>query len=151
MNPPKAQARRRRRHGERGTALIFALMVLLILSMGTAALWSQLHGNLAAQRRAWHKEQAFQLAEAGLERAIAGLRAAPDAYTGETDTPFGPGTYSVTVTPGAAPGEFTIASWGRLENASARFDRAGLRGRLRRAGDGAVAEYVWEVIRENTP
>jgi len=150
MNRPNTKVGRQARKGERGTALIFALLVLFILSAGTTALWSQLHGNLAAQRRAWHQEQAFQLAEAGLERAIAGLRAAPDAYTGEVDTPLGPGAYSVTVSPGAAPSEFILESWGRLENAAYRFDRAGLRGRLRLSENGAVNDYAWESIRGNS-
>ena len=88
------------RKSERGTALMFALVVLVILSTGTALLWKQLHDNLAQQRRSWHQEQAFQLAEAGLERAVAELRVAPDTFRGCEETALGSGTYEVKVQPG---------------------------------------------------
>lgn len=137
---------KRARANQRGAALIFALMVLFILSMGTSVLWKQLHSNLDQQRRSWHREQAFQLAEAGLEHAIAGLRASGAAYEGAADVPLGAGTYSVSIAPGDTPGEFALEAWGRLEPAPYNYDRAGLRGRVR-LENGQVTEYAWEPIR----
>lgn len=138
---------RRTRDGERGTALIFALVVVFILSVGTSVLWRQLHMNLEEQRRAWHREQAFQLAEAGLDRAIAQLRARGAAYTGESGVPLGAGHYSVSVSAGDSPGAYVIESTSRLEFATAGMDRAGLRGRVRLAPDGSVLTYTWTPIR----
>ncbi len=81
------------RRNRRGTALLFALVVLAILSIGTSVLWRQIHGNFQQYRVAWHQEQAFQLAEAGLETAIAGLRQAQGDYGGEENVPLGGGFF----------------------------------------------------------
>ena len=129
---------------------MFALFVLFILSIGTSVLWTQLHGNLTEQRRAWHREQAFQLAEAGLEHAVAALRKDPAGFTGVSDVPIGAGTYSVKVAPDSEAGRYIVESWGRLDGAAYVHDRAGLRGRLRLAG-GQVVEYAWEPIRGVKP
>lgn len=141
----------RRRHNQRGSALIFALVMLFILSIGTSVLWQQLHGNLAQHRRSWHHEQAFQLAEAGLETAVAALRVSPGEYQGEADVPLGAGHFSVTVAPGGGPGAYTLESWGRLDNAAYFHDSAGLRARLRLSPEGRILEYAWEPIRRDGP
>jgi hypothetical protein len=134
----------KKRNQERGTALLFALVVLAILSIGTSALWRQLHSNLQQHRVAWHKEQAFQLAEAGLESSIAHLRATADTYTGEKNVPLGAGTFSVVVTPGEGRGVYRITSTGRLENAAYRFDTVTLSAALHLADNGRILNYAWQ-------
>jgi Tfp pilus assembly protein PilX len=151
MRHTKPSPDRRRQHGQRGTALIFALVVVFVLSIGTSVLWKQLHANLNEQRRTWHREQAFQLAEAGLEHAIARLRTNPAGYTGETDVPLGAGAFSVQVTRPTGADTYVLESWGRLNQNTGIHDRAGLRARLRLDAGGAVAEYAWEPIRGNAP
>ena len=135
------------RQNQRGTALMFALMVMAILSIGTSVLWSQIHGQLAQQRQTWHREQAFQLAEAGLEQALVGLRAAPGQYTGEAAVPLGPGTFTVTIQPGAEPGTYQIESWGVLDFAAYRYDRAGLRAELKLSPSGRLERYAVQPIK----
>lgn len=135
------------RQNQRGTALMFALMVMAILSIGTSVLWSQIHSQLAQQQQSWRKEQAIQLAEAGLEQAIAALRAAPGQYTGEAKVPLGPGSFTVTVTPGEGPGVFRIESWGELDFAAYRYDRAGLRAELKWSPSGTLERYSWQPIK----
>jgi len=136
----------RAKASQRGTALMFALMVLFILSIGTSVLWKQLHGNLAQQRRTWHQEQAYQLAEAGFEHAVASLRASSGKYQGEQDNVLGGGAWSVTVTPGDRAGEYHVEAWSQLEGAAYHANRARIRGHVRLVGS-AVVEYAWEPIR----
>jgi type II secretory pathway component PulK len=136
------------RRNRRGTALLFALVVLAILSIGTSVLWRQIHGNFQQYRVAWHQEQAFQLAEAGLETAIAGLRQAQGDYGGEENVPLGGGFFSVSVSPGKASGTFQIASTGRTENAAYRHDRVTLDATLTVSGDGRILVYYWQTRRE---
>jgi type II secretory pathway pseudopilin PulG len=126
---------------------MFALMVMAILSIGTSVLWSQIHSQLSQQRRVWHQEQAFQLAEAGLEQAIAALRAAPGAYTGETAVPLGPGTFTVAVQTAGEPGVYQIVSWGTLDRAAYRYDRAGLRAEVKLSSSGLLEHYAWQPIK----
>lgn len=135
------------RRNQRGTALMFALMVMAILSIGTSVLWSQIHGQLAQQRQTWRQEQAFQLAEAGLEQAVTSLRAASGQYTGEASVPLGPGAFTVTVQPSGAPGTYQIESWGTLDFATHRYDRAGLRAEVKLSSSGKLERYAWQPIK----
>ena len=140
--------RTRDKNNQRGTALMFALMVMMILSIGTSVLWSQIHSQLAQQRQSWHREQAFQLAEAGLEQAIVALRAAPgQQYTGEANVPLGPGTFTVTIQPGAEAGVYQIDAWGSLARAAYRYDRAGLRAEIKLSPTGKLERYAWQPIK----
>ena len=137
----------RKSRQNRGSALIFALVVLFVLSLGTSVLWRQLHINLEQHRRVWHGEQAFQLAEAGLDHALAALRASGGTYRGDSEVPLGPGSFSVTITPENGPGTFMIVAWGQIKDAAYRHDRHGLQCRLRIAPNGEVLEYHWERVR----
>jgi len=139
--------RTRDKNNQRGTALMFALMVMMILSIGTSVLWSQIHSQLSQQRQSWHREQAFQLAEAGLEQAIAALRAAPGHYTGEANVPLGPGTFTVTIQPGAESGVYQIDAWGTLALAAYRYDHAGLRAEVKLSPTGTLVRYAWQPIK----
>jgi hypothetical protein len=127
---------------------MFALMVMMILSIGTSVLWSQIHSQLSQQRQSWHREQAVQLAEAGLEQAIVALRAAPgQQYTGAANVPLGPGTFTITVRPGAEPGVYQIDAWGALARATYLYDRAGLRAEVKLSPTGTLERYAWQPIK----
>jgi type II secretory pathway component PulJ len=126
---------------------MFALMVMAILSIGTSVLWSQIHSQLSQQRQSWHREQAFQLAEAGLEQAIVALRAAPGQYTGEADVLLGPGHFTVTVMAANEAGAYQIESWGALDLAAYRYDRAGLRAELTLSPSGRLERYAVQPIK----
>ena len=59
---------------KQGTALIYAILLLFVLSVSSAALYKQLQGNFRAVRQEGYRVQACALAEAGLEDALARLR-----------------------------------------------------------------------------
>jgi type II secretory pathway component PulK len=111
---------------------MFALMVMAILSIGTSVLWSQIHSQLSQQRQSWHREQAFQLAEAGLEQA---------------DVLLGPGHFTVTVMAANEAGAYQIESWGALDLAAYRYDRAGLRAELTLSPSGRLERYAVQPIK----
>ncbi len=81
----------------RGAALIIAILVMAVLLMaGTAFLTiSSTESQIALNERA--AAQATLVAEAAIQKAVAQLDANP-AYTGETNTALGGGTFTVTVT-----------------------------------------------------
>lgn len=142
----------RQRAGQRGAALLFSLMVLVILSIGTSVLWQQVHGTLRQHRIAWHQEQAFQLAEAGLETAVAQLRETAGAYRGEKAVALGPGRFSVVVTPDDSPDTYVIHATGRLDHAAYHYDTARLKATLTLDGQGQIRRYAWHPVRgEDAP
>ncbi|MBI2443930.1 MAG: hypothetical protein HYV42_01650 [Candidatus Magasanikbacteria bacterium] len=80
-----------------GYLLIFALVFTTILMTAAAGLVGYAQINLKAEAQTIARAQALPLAEAGIERAIKRLN--EDAnYAGETDTPLGPGFFTVGVT-----------------------------------------------------
>lgn len=103
---------------KRGSALLIAVTVLAIAGIGVAVVWQQLHTTLAYTQNQASSRQAAYLAEAGLDKAIALVRAQP-GYAGETDTPLGEGRFSVQVTQ-TAPGHYRIVATGLLDRAKPR-------------------------------
>src|SRR2546421_6077205 len=97
-----------------GSALIIVLLTtMLALTLGaTLLIGSQASARMAAKR--YNSEQAFRLAEAGLHHAIMSLKAA-SAYPGETNTAFGPGNFTISITtPASQPSQRVIVSKGTV-------------------------------------
>ena len=131
---------------------MFALFVIAILSIGTTVLWQQLHSNLEQSRTAWRQEMAFQLAEAGLNQGIAELRAQGSGYSGVSDAPLGPGTFTLIVSPGETPGTFEMTSTGVLDYAAYRHEMATLSASVTIGPDGRVSAYAYrKVLRGSSP
>lgn len=141
----------RTRKRNEGTALIFAIAVLAILSIGTSVLWQQLHRNLDQHRMAWHQEQVFLIAEAGLESALAQLQHGPVDYDGEAQVAVGSGHFTVVVTPGDGTGHYRLRSTGRLEHAAYRYDVVTLSATVRLSPAGDLIAYAWHIDREGAP
>ncbi len=137
----------RKRNSEQGAALMFALVVIGVLGIGTSVLWSQLHQNLKQHRITWHKEQAFQLAEGGLHTACAALQQTGGAYRGESETPLGEGTFTVVVAPQDKPGDYEITSTGQLST-TVHADRFTLHATLTMTDGGRVTNLQWQPLRD---
>ena len=88
---------RRQRH--EGVALLYMLAFMVLLGTLTTifvATLSRTRAQVQAGRRGLH---ALNLAEAGLARAISELVKSKGSYSGEKETPFGEGAFSVAVSP----------------------------------------------------
>ncbi len=132
----------RRSSGRReGAALVIAIVLLALIALGTSTTLRALHFTADGVRNQRVDDEAKYLAEAGLESAIAHLRAAPDQYRGEGPTALGAGSYRVTATPGEADGVYDLRATGRL--ADGVFVRAehSLAARLRLGPGGEIVSY----------
>ncbi len=112
----------RTQRNERGAAIILAVILVAVMSIGVSAVWKYLHVTLGEEKRMENAEAALHLAEAGLEKAVAELRVRPDGYRGEIGTPLGAGRFSVEVRPGTVRANYQIVSRG--EAGEGRFIRA---------------------------
>ena len=96
---------------ERGFALVVALAYLLFLSLFAAAFLRTVRLNMADAFNDEARIEAAGLAQAGVEKAIAELRRAPD-YRGEEDTALGNGRFTVRVEPMADAGRYRLTARG---------------------------------------
>jgi len=131
----------RQKSSQRGTALMLALVLVIILGAGAAAAWKHMHVTMSNGQQVRFKETALQLAEGGLEKAIATLRVNP-AYAGESRTALGEGFYTVEVST-TGDGRYHIASQGMLEDEGLVRARCGVEAELRLSGAGEVVALDW--------
>lgn len=83
---------------QKGQIIIIALIFMLVILVLVGALMNFVIQNVNATRRAVAGEQALQLADAGIDKAVWQLNQTAGAYTGETNTAFGSGVFDVVVT-----------------------------------------------------
>jgi hypothetical protein len=130
-----------------GSALIMAVILIGVMSIGSAALWQYLHITLQEQTRHAQRDTVHHLAEAGLEKAIATLRIDPNCR-GQQDTRLGPGTFSVIVDPTDTPGTYQILSTGDLIEKIVTRATHTLAADLALDPDGNISAYRWQVHKE---
>jgi len=80
-----------------GQVLIVVLIFLSVILITTLSIFSLVSFFTRNATVGLFSEQALHLAEAGVDRAIYELNTQGSAYTGETDTPVGNGTLTVTI------------------------------------------------------
>lgn len=83
-------------HTQQGQVLILGIVIMAILMTMSASLWGYTHLQVKASRQAVERSQALQLAEAGIDKAIAELNT-NSAFNGESGT-LGGGEYTTSVT-----------------------------------------------------
>ena len=134
-----------KRHSSRGAALMMAVLLVAILTIGSSALWRHLHMTLGEGQRVEMAEAARALAEGGLDQAVARLRVQPDAYRGEQNTPMGEGRFSVTVEPLGSSGAYRLISHGELLGGKHVLTRQTLIAELALSPAGEVRRFQWSI------
>jgi hypothetical protein len=134
-----------KRHPDSGAALMMAVLLVAILTIGSSALWRHLHMTLGEGQRVEMAEAARALAEGGLDQAVARLRVQPDAYRGEQNTPLGEGRFSVTVEPLGFPGAYRLISHGELLGGKHVLTRQTLIAELALSPAGEVRRFQWSI------
>lgn len=94
-----------------GVILLMVLALLAVGSLLSASFYTLLNIGLSDAYQRARVQTAMNLADAGLESAVASLRL-DKAYSGEENTPLGEGVFSVTATAGTKPGAWRIVSTG---------------------------------------
>ena len=132
---------------ERGFALVIALAYLLILSLFAVAFLRLVRLNMADAFNEEARIEAINLAQAGIEKAVAELRR-DSTYRGETNTWLGDGFFRVAVEFLEERGNYRVVSTGRGEAPQRRFAHASLTFELVLAPDGTIESlYRLEVRR----
>ena len=86
-----------RQQRQAGQALIISILFLVVVLVLVSTLMEFVGLNVRGTRSAVAKEQALQLAEAGIDKAVWELNQTAGAYTGENGTVLGTGVFDVSV------------------------------------------------------
>lgn len=130
------------RHRQQGSALVMAIAFLGAIVVLTALFWSSLSSRVAALTREEQDWQARQVAEAGLEKTVAALRAQQGGYSGEAPTSFGPGVFHSTVETITAS-EYRITAVGTVESNGIIRGQKAVAAQVRIGAGGVVQELRW--------
>lgn len=130
------------RHAERGAAMLLAVALMGVFAIVGGACWRHLHVSLAQVRDTAKAQLSRELAEAGLARAVAELRAGNTSFTGAERVPLGEGVYSVSLAP-AADGARAVTATGALADGNTLRREVKIRALLHTGSAGQVeVEYL---------
>ncbi len=102
-------------HNERGSAILTAIIFIAVLGTMVSAFLSNILAAHSSAKRSYQCQIAFNLAEAGIDKALTELSQSRSTYNGEKDTCLGQGAFSVSVsTSNESPKEKIITSTGYL-------------------------------------
>ena len=103
------------KNSERGQVFVLSIIVLALILVGTLVLASNSFTFKQSSRYALNKLDATNLAEAGIDKAVAALNVSSQNYIGENETFLGNGSYLVSITT-LSSGVKQITSTGYIPN-----------------------------------
>ena len=116
INQKKSKVTCQRSHVRSGQILIVGIIFMTVILILSAALFSRVTNYIRFNSNDITREQATNLAEAGLEKALWQLNQTAGSYTGETGTALGTtGTFEVAIT-NKSSNLKTITSTGHVPN-----------------------------------
>ncbi len=127
-----------------GTALLIAIGYVAILSIISSTFVVYLNRSISRTSVQERTVLARNLAEAGIDKALAELKSGNAAYTGETNTPLGQGTFSVSVTRGALQGEYIIESTGSILGGPITVATSRVKVRAVISPSGGIRKLAWQ-------
>lgn len=133
--------------GDAGTALFLVVGFLVALMISSGAFFKLMHNTMSHTHDGERRQVCLNLAEGGLDKALAELGARPDEYRGEQDTPLGPGMFSTEVRPGERQRTYHIVSTGFLRGGSLVLGKARVAADVALGPRGAVLEMRWTEVR----
>jgi hypothetical protein len=130
-----------------GSALLITVMYLAAMTLFASTFLSFLNRTISHQRRTELKQICLNIAEAGLDKALAELRTHPTDYSGESGAPLGKGRFSVEVEPREQPGEYLIVSTAQVIGGKLVLSRARIAADVLLSADGTVRELRWSEVK----
>lgn len=122
-----------------GQSLVLALIALGVIITGVVAVYSGSLTTKQNSRYSLDNLDATNLAEAGIDKAVASLNKTAGSYSGESETILGNGSYSVQVTP-IDSNTIKITSTGYIPNAQNPKTKKKVSIEIQR-GDGMAFSY----------
>jgi len=129
---------------DEGMALYLVIGFLAALMIASGAFFTLLHRTIDHAHAADRHQVCLHIAEGGLDKALAELRARPGSYDGEEETPLGRGLFTVQLEPSQTSGMYRVASTGILRDGPVVLARARVAAMIAVTPEGAVAVLEWK-------
>lgn len=131
----------------RGSALILAIGYLAVVTILASTFLTMLNRSVTYATQTEHEQACLNIAEGGLDKALAVLRVQPRSYRGEANTPLGEGRFSVTVEPGAGAGAYRVTSTAEVVGGGHVLAQARVAAEIELTGSGAVRTLRWSEVK----
>jgi hypothetical protein len=132
-----------KREGREGLALLLVIVFLAVLMIGSTTFYSLLNSTLAQAHAREQSRSCLNLAEAGIDKALAELRRDASGYHGERETVLGNGRFTVEVKPAKGPQCFRVTSTGLLRDGDFVWKKARIVADISLASKGRVDVLRW--------
>jgi hypothetical protein len=131
-----------------GTALLITVGYLAAMTIFASTFLGFLNRTLSNRSSIERRQICLNIAEGGVDKALAELRTNPKDYRGEKNTPLGQGRFSVDVKPAGGAGTYLIVSTGELGAGDLVLSRAHVVAEVTLSAAGTVRELRWSEVKK---
>ena len=129
-----------------GSALLLTVGYLAAMTIFASTFLGFLNRTVSNRNWAERQQICLNIAEGGVDKALAELRTSPNEYRGEKDIALGAGRFSVEVKRG--DGAYLIVSTGELTDGEFVVSRARIVAEVTLSSAGTVRELRWSEVKK---
>ncbi len=131
-----------------GSALLITVGYLAAMTIFASAFLAYLHRTASNRHDAELKQLCLNIAEGGVDKALAELRAQGSAYRGEKDTLLGKGKFTVQVKPAGGAEAYAIVSTGEIRDGDFLVSSVRIRAEVTLSSDRTVQQLRWSEVKQ---
>ena len=135
-----------RAQANEGTALLITVGYLAAMTIFASTFLGFLNRTASNRNSIERRQICLNIAEGGVDKALAELRTNPNGYRGEKNTSLGAGRFSVEVKRGGEARAHSIVSTGELEDGKLVVSRARIVAEVTLSSTGTVRELHWSEV-----
>jgi len=131
-----------------GSALLITVGYLAAMTIFASTFLAFLNRTASNRHQAELKQICLNIAEGGVDKALAELRVRGSDYRGETNTSLGKGRFTVEVKPAAGAGAYAIVSTGEIPDGKRVVSSVRIVAEVTLSSDGTVRELRWSEVKQ---
>ena len=137
-----------RAQANEGTALLITVGYLAAMTIFASTFLGFLNRTASNRNSIERRQICLNIAEGGVDKALAELRTNPNGYRGEKNTSLGAGRFSVEVKRGGEAGTYIILATGELADGGPVLSRARIIAEVTLSSTGTVHELHWSEVKK---
>jgi hypothetical protein len=131
-----------------GTALLLTVGYLAAITIFASTFLGFLNRTASNRNSVERQQICLNIAEGGVDKALAELRTNPNDYRGEKNTSLGAGRFSVEVEQSDQAGTYRVVSTGELFDGTFVISRMRIIAEVTLSPNGTVRELRWSEVKK---